>query len=182
MSAENRSLNNLMVAWCWMQVPQRPEGGDFSTWHQRQAGKWAGQQGITAQTGKERLRWSNVWWSYVVVFTIIVQLNCTYPSVRPEWREEQTAAGTSGWSQAEAPADPPEGRDSARDRGPACPKGCCSQQGTLSQGQSHAVPRHNPPLTFSADSHISSLGLFYSHFNPDIYASKASIYASETGS
>ncbi len=52
-------------------------------------------------------------------------------SVCPEWREEQAATGTSGWSQAEAPADPSESRDPAWDRGPACPESGCSQQSTL---------------------------------------------------
>lgn len=43
----------LIFRWrCWMQVPQRPEGGDFPPWYQRQAGKWACQQGVTAQTGE----------------------------------------------------------------------------------------------------------------------------------
>lgn len=96
-------------------------------------------------------------------------LYCTYvfSSVCPEWREEQTATGTSGWSQAEAPADPTEGRDTAWDWGPACPKGRCSQQGTLSQGPSHTVPDwpDHLPFRFSADSYIYRLSSFYSRFN-----------------
>jgi len=61
-----------------------------------------------------------------------INCTCVFLCVSPEWREEPTAAGASGWSQAEAAADPAEGRDSAWDRGPARPTGCCAQQGTLS--------------------------------------------------
>ena len=67
-------------------------------------------------------------------YTVVSNLCLFYICFQPEWREEQAATGASGWSQAEAPADSTEGRDAAWDRGPACPKGCCSQQGTLSQG------------------------------------------------
>lgn len=41
------------MAFCWLQVSQRSEGGNISARHQRQAREWTRKQGVAAPTGED---------------------------------------------------------------------------------------------------------------------------------